>query len=363
MILTPADPELDELCGRLSDLGEGLARDGAWPYEQLRLCGRYGVFSWFLTRASGGLGWGPEEIVRGYLALSSACLTTAFVLTQRSGACRRIEATDNNRLKTRLLPDLISGRSFATLGISHLTTSRRHLSEPALRAEETQRGFLLNGYSPWVTGAVHADMVVAGATLPDGRDLIAALPTKASGVTIPPPACLTALTASHTGPINCRDVEIGREQILAGPAPNLMQGKSGAATGGLETSTLALGLAGSAILFSEGEAAKRPSLSAPVRALREEWTDLRDGLLAAAAGDSGLSRTQIRARANSLVLRATHAALATAKGTGYAGGHPAGRWCREALFFLVWSCPPPVMAANLRELAGLPAEEGTEWGN
>ena len=359
MILTPADPELQELCRRLRDLSEGLARDGAWPIEQLRLCGEYGVFSWFLSRASGGLGWSPGEIVGGYLALSSACLTTAFVLTQRSGACRRIEATDNNRLRSRLLPGLLSGRSFATLGLSHLTTSRRHLLRPALSAEETRGGFLLNGYSPWVTGAAHADTVVTGATLPDGRDLLVALPTGTDGVTAPPPACLTALTASHTGPINCQDVEVGREQILAGPAPDLMQGKSGAATGGHATSALALGLADSAIQFSEGEAVQRPEFSSPVRALREEWTALRDGLLSAAAGNSGLSSTRIRSRANSLVLRATQAALALAKGTGYAGGHPAGRWCREALFFLVWSCPPPVMAANLRELAGLSAEEGT----
>ena len=359
MILSPADPELQELCCRLGALSEGLARDGAWPIKQLRLCGEYRVFSWFLSRASGGLGWSAGDIVRGYLALSSACLTTAFVLTQRSGACRRIEATSNTGVKSRLLPGLLSGRSFATLGISQLTTSRRHLAQPAMRAEETRGGFLLNGYSPWVTGAAHAETVVTGATLPDGRDLLVALPTGTAGVNAPPPACLTALTASHTGPINCQDVEVGREQLLAGPAPDLMQGKTGAATGGHATSALALGLADSAIQFSEGEAVQRPDFSTPVRALREEWTALRDGLLSTAAGNSGLSGTRIRARANSLVLRATHAALALAKGAGYAGGHPAGRWCREALFFLVWSCPPQVMAANLRELAGLSAEDGT----
>ncbi len=32
---------------------------------------------------------------------------------------------------------------------------------------------------------------------------------------------------------------------------------------------------------------------------------------------------------------------------------PAGQWCREALFFFVWSCPQSVMAANLCELAGI----------
>ena len=53
------------------------------------------------------------------------------------------------------------------------------------------------------------------------------------------------------------------------------------------------------------------------------------------------------------MLRATQAALGAAKGTGYVVGHPAGRWCREALFFLVWSCPAGVLSANLCELAGL----------
>jgi hypothetical protein len=54
-----------------------------------------------------------------------------------------------------------------------------------------------------------------------------------------------------------------------------------------------------------------------------------------------------------LALRTSQAALAAAKGVGYVVGHPAGRWCREALFFLVWSCPQGVMTANLCELAGM----------
>jgi hypothetical protein len=70
-------------------------------------------------------------------------------------------------------------------------------------------------------------------------------------------------------------------------------------------------------------------------------------------GEGFITKESIRQRANSLVLRATQAALSAAKGTGYVLGHPAGRWCREALFFLVWSCPQPVSAAHLCELAGI----------
>ena len=73
------------------------------------------------------------------------------------------------------------------------------------------------------------------------------------------------------------------------------------------------------------------------------------------ATDRGCVRdaSELRRRANSLALRASQAALAAAKGAGYVVGHPAGRWCREALFFLVWSCPAPVVQANLCELAGI----------
>ena len=49
----------------------------------------------------------------------------------------------------------------------------------------------------------------------------------------------------------------------------------------------------------------------------------------------------LRVRANRLVLQATQAALTVSKGTGFVRPHPAQRWARQALFFLVWSCPRP----------------------
>ena len=59
---------------------------------------------------------------------------------------------------------------------------------------------------------------------------------------------------------------------------------------------------------------------------------------------------ELRANANSLVMRCTQAAMIAAKGAGFVKGHPVGRWCSEALFFLVWSCPQTVAEANLCQL-------------
>jgi alkylation response protein AidB-like acyl-CoA dehydrogenase len=280
-------------------------------------------------------------------------MTTTFILTQRSAAVRRIVECENQTLKQKLLPGLANGSHFATVGISHLTTSRRHLAKPVLLAQETSGGFLLDGYSPWVTGAAHADTVVIGATLDDGRQVLIALPTSIAGVSVPPPASLLGLTASHTGPIEFSQVSVGREWLIDGPMENVIAGRSGTKTGRLQTSALAVGLSATAIEFLEQESLKRPDLADPTDGLRSEHALLESDLIGLASGVPACSSDELRARANSLALRSTQAALAAAKGAGYVNGHPAGRWCREALFFLVWSCPQPVMNANLCELAGL----------
>jgi alkylation response protein AidB-like acyl-CoA dehydrogenase len=357
-ITSPDSPALAELCARLAGAGTELDRSGRWPAEQLQWCGEAGVYQWFMDSRWGGQGWDDEQTVRGYLALASACLTTTFILTQRAGACRRIAGSENEALKEQVLPGLASGKLFATVGISHLTTSRRHLGRPVLTAQETATGFRLDGLSPWVTGGAAADVTVIAATLVEGgtatdRQLLIAVPRETAGFAAAEPLSLVGLSASSTGPVHLDGVELSREWLIAGPAQNVMQSGVGGSAGGYETSALAIGLARGAIQFLANEATRRGEIQEPLDALTAEHRRLVDDLLALVRGDAACSKESLRQRANTFALRATQAALSAAKGTGYVVGHPAGRWCREALFFLVWSCPQPVAAANLCELAGI----------
>src|ERR1700704_2736258 len=111
-ITSPDDPALVDLCAQLAERATEMDRSGQWPAEQLRLCGEYGVYEWFIDPAWGGQGGTEEQLIDGYLALSAACVTTSFVLTQRTGACRRIEGCGNEPLKKHLLQGLASGRLF-----------------------------------------------------------------------------------------------------------------------------------------------------------------------------------------------------------------------------------------------------------
>ena len=337
------------------DLSSDPQNHDNWPERQLQLCGEFGVFKWFIADEYGGSGYSDREIVKGYLNLASACLTTTFVITQLTGACKRIAAAENRGVAARLLPDLAQGHSFATLGISHLTTSSRHLHKPILIADETDSGWLLNGTSPWVTGAGAAKHIVIGSEIQTGGQILFAVPTELPGVKIGEPNKLVALSGSCTGQVYLKDVLVGQDFVLSGPKENVLkQGKS-KSTGGLQTSALAIGLGSAAVRFLSDEAVgrKRDDLLPNVEALTEQQNELTDRILSMAAGKEVCSNEQLRTDANSFALRATQSALVAAKGAGFVAGHPVGRWCREALFFLVWSCPQAVRDANLCELAGI----------
>jgi alkylation response protein AidB-like acyl-CoA dehydrogenase len=240
------------------------------------------------------------------------------------------------------------------VGISQLTTSRR-LGSQALVATETEPGtYRLDGAMPWVTAAERADVLVTGALLDDGRQMLIALPVDRPGLTVRPAFELAALQASCTTEVTLECVRVSEADLLAGPSNDLSAQPGAVGTAGLETSALALGQARAALGALAGLAAERLELADPVDVLCETWQQTWTSLMACARGEKdAAAASQIRAQANALVLRATQAYLTARKGSGFLRSEPAQRWARQALFFLVWSCPTPVAQAAIRDLAGL----------
>jgi alkylation response protein AidB-like acyl-CoA dehydrogenase len=346
-----------ELLSRLSQSAGSLESVESWPASQLRWLADEGVLGWVVPREFGGRDITEPDLMAGYQSLAEACLTTTFILTQMNAAARRIAIGDNCALKERYLPGLASGTLFATVGISHLSTSRQHWKQPTVRIVETREGgFELDGEVPWVTGAVHADVIVTGGTLDDGRQMLLAVPAQTPGVTVGEPSRLLALSASQTAGVQLSGVRITRDCLVAGPVERVMQTSQGG-TGSLATSALALGVSSRAIAALQAEAERRADLRAVAESFRNEFNRCRRQLDEALQDESGEAATctpeTVREAANSLVLRVTQACLAASKGAGFVSGHPAERCVREAMFFLVWSCPRAVVDANLRELSCL----------
>ncbi len=349
----PDEARVRQAVERLAEL-DGLEADrDAWPEESWGVIEAAGATRWSLPASVGGLECPRELLLERYARLASGGLTATFILSQHDAAIRRLIASGVHPTAMRWLEQIAAGEAFVTIGVSHLTTSRR-LGARAVRAEETAAGYRLDGAIPWVTGATKANMVVTGASLEDGRQILVALPTDWPGVEVRAPFELAALQASATTEIVLRAVDITREEVIAGPAPDLLSAPGAVGTAGLETSAIALGQARAALDALARLALDRPDLAAPRNVLENDWRGCWIGLIRRAQADeSAPTPGDLRASANRLALRSSQALLTARKGAGFLRSDPAQRYARQALFFLVWSCPAPVAQVALRELAGI----------
>ena len=348
----PGQPDLDILVRTLAEQDGPTDRSGAWPEPLWQTLVAAGANRWALPPECGGEALDRATLLARYARVAEGSMTAAFILSQHDAGVRRLALSLDRPVASQWLDAIARGEAFTTVGLSQLTTSRRHGTQ-AVRAEDLPGGrFRIDGLVPWVTAAPRADVLVLGAGFDDGRQLLAAVPRDRTGVTVKEPFALAALQASCTAEIACDGVEITADEVLIGPAPDVMASPVAAGTGGLETSTLALGQALAAIRGLTAE--ERDNLAEPAEALQAEWQSLWQALIATATDAPGaLTSAAIRGQSNALVLRATQAYLTARKGSGFLLDDPAQRWARQALFFLVWSCPSPVANATLRDLAGL----------
>ncbi len=352
------NPEYLRAFQKIAEQAEAIDLENRWPREQLHCLTEAGISALGIPEIYGGRVPASQEMETVYLDCTSACLTTSFALSQRNAAVQRIVACSNDALKQSVLPDLASGKTFATVGISHLSSSGQHLAKPLVTVHETDQGFVLAGMVPWITGAIHADLLVTGATLEDGKQILLAMPTDLDGVELGEPVKMLSLTASATGSMHLDDVFIPKENLVAGPAENIMK-SGGGGTGSLTTSLIATGVARRAIRALSQEAEIRNELQTEceqlIAELNELLSDLESAQTHSSCEDQKLTPQNLRTRSNSLVLRASQAYLTAAKGRGFVQGHLAERTVRESMFFLVWSCPQIVAQAALREFACSPA--------
>jgi butyryl-CoA dehydrogenase len=354
---TEADPDEPMLAFATAELaakdGE-LAEREEWPTDLWAILDRIGAPRWTLPEDYGGTSFARPLLVQRNARLAGGSLTAVFVLSQHDAALRRLLAVPGHPTAERWLRVVGRGQAIATVGISHLTTSRR-LGAQAIRIVEAGPGrYRLDGTMPWVTGAPRADLVVTGGTFDDGRQALIALPTDRPGVAVCPPFPLAALQASCTSEIRLEGVQVTDSDVLAGPSTDVLSHAGAVGTGGLETSALALGQARAALEALVDLAPDRSELAEPLEALCDGWQSVWGQLMAQARDEPDAPQPNlIRGQANSLVLRATQAYLTARKGTGFLRTEPAQRWARQALFFLVWSCPAPIAQAAIRDLAGL----------
>ncbi|OYW20866.1 MAG: hypothetical protein B7Z55_06635, partial [Planctomycetales bacterium 12-60-4] len=209
--------------------------NGAWPTAGWRLAVESGVTGWTIPTVFAGSGCSATAVLDGCIELARGSLSMTFILSQFHAAVARVLDSENDSLKRQWLPALANGHVFATVGISHLTTSRQHARQAVMSAVPRGVGYELTGETPWITGADQADLLVVGAVTPTGEQLLFGVQTKSAGLTVRPPYPLVALGESRTAAVAFDRVSVGPEDWLAGPAPQVLQSKSRTGAGSLTT--------------------------------------------------------------------------------------------------------------------------------
>jgi alkylation response protein AidB-like acyl-CoA dehydrogenase len=341
--------DLQDLTRRLAGRADAVGSSRAWPAESVDIVSASGAWGWVIDPQFGGRPRVGLDRVLGYEALAAGCLTTALIVTQQHGACELIAAGDNDDLKKDVLPQLANGTAHCTLGISHLTTSKRGGTRQ-MEAESTSDGVRLSGTMPWSTAPAHCDYVLTAALTPDDEQVSVCLPLALRGVHVDTAMALTALDASMTTSIQCENVDVPEHYIVRGPAPKVLDRRS--AIKPLTVSAVGCGMA--ARLVGEIERLRGKydeQFDEAFGRMSKQFDSVRRAVHGAADGPPlNESTVPIRGAVNDLVVRLAAALMTLSKGSGYVRGQRADRLCREAHFFLVWSAPATVQSETLRHL-------------
>lgn len=346
------EPALESLADRLAKLATHFDITGEWPARSLVHLTRAGAWTWVIPETFGGMGLDPLRQTEAYEAVAMGCMSCLLILTQRDAACELIAAGENQRLAESLLPRLAGHEIMTSVGISQLTTSRQG-GRPAMAARPDSGGFVLTGCMPWVTGAPKCQIVVTGAVLPDGMQILAVVPMDRAGVIIDTPMQLAALQSAQTCEIHLKGVRIEKDLVLRGPMPHVLKSRSPVKP--LVVATAGIGLAGAIVRIMRPLAEKADGeLGELFDELAERYDAVRERLFSLAARlgdpDQEIPKTQVRVSVNDLLVRLAAGLTIFAKGSGFVRQMDAQRLAREALFFLVWSAPEDVRAGTLSAL-------------
>jgi alkylation response protein AidB-like acyl-CoA dehydrogenase len=349
--------------------------------EGLEALAQRGLLGMAIPRAWGGLELHPATQTCIFEELARGCATTAFVVSQHHVVTALLASSPNEALKAKWLPPLASGKVLGADGINFLRQGRippavqasarvgpavpssplsdavscQGQAERDTRPPQAEEGWVLDGTLPWVTAARHCQLLVCGGILADGAQLIVALPASGersatSRLEVGEPHRLLALGGSETSSIHLQQVHVRPEQLVLGPAPDVLACAPRRGTTYVPT-FMALGHARACLETCQPWAASRGAEGVALLCeLQAALEALRQRALEAVAADDGQAAPGLRAAANRLTQQAAQACLTLGGGHGFACGAVPERLYREAAFWLVWSVGGAILPATLRAL-------------
>jgi isovaleryl-CoA dehydrogenase len=184
-----------------------------WP--EMGALGLHGIT---VEEADGGLGLGYLEHCVAMEEVSRASASVGLSYGAHSNLCvNQIRRWANPEQKAKYLPGLISGEHLGSLAMSEAGSGSDVVSM-RLRAERTDRGYVLNGTKFWITNAPGADVLVVYAKTAPGegsRGITAFLIEKGMpGFSVSPKLDKMGMRGSDTAELVFEDCEVPEENVM-----------------------------------------------------------------------------------------------------------------------------------------------------
>jgi isovaleryl-CoA dehydrogenase len=201
---------------KIEPLAAKIDADDWFPLELWPQMGELGLHGITVEEEWGGLGLGYLEHVIACEEVSRASASIGLSYGAHSNLCiNQIRRWANEEQKAKYLPKLISGEHVGSLAMSEAGAGSDVVSMK-LRADRTDRGFVLNGTKFWITNAAYADTLVVYAKTGEGsRGITTFLIEKdMPGFSIGQKIDKMGMRGSPTGELVFEDCEVPEENVM-----------------------------------------------------------------------------------------------------------------------------------------------------
>lgn len=190
---------------------------GAYPLDLLHQLARMGAMSAHIDQPGQ-----PGDYLTAIQAMAEVgrvCGATSFLMWQQAVSALYLFASDNPAMTGERLQRHLRGEHIGATGMSNPMKGFAGIEKLLLRATPVEGGYRINGTLPWVSNLApeHSLGTVAAVQGEEGHDIMFMLPCHAPGVTLKPCPKFSGMEGTATFAVQCKDVFIGAEQMLADP--------------------------------------------------------------------------------------------------------------------------------------------------
>jgi len=318
--------------------------EGYYPEDLMRAFGRLGAYAHHLPGKSPSV-----DLMTSINAMAAAgehCLSTSFCMWCQDALAWYIYASDNEHLRTGIGPQIASGAVLGGTALSNPMKSLFGIEPMRLKGRRVAGGYVVKGLLPYVSN-LGPDHYFGGIfEVEDGgttRNVMAAIPCAAEGLSLADNAKFTALDGTRTFAVQMRDVSVPDEWVIADPVDDYI--KRIRAGFILLQAGMAFGLIRDCLRLIEQT--KGP-LGHVNKYLDVQAEPIAEGLAAMEAEVARLAATpfetdrdywraviEARLAAGDASVAAAHAAMLHCGARGYVAGAAAQRRLREAYFVAI----------------------------